>query len=285
MIKKLPNNYGSFFYNLLIGITRDIIKAVGLMKINWLKIKLFLDKKYCKYVKNIFSQTNQSLSQITDFVIEDIKEYNCNYEDYFIFHFYELSPKLKKTYLTYYQNEILNKKYNQEINKYVLLKEEPYPPDCLELSKLNQGTNTFNFLVLQNELISSNLTLTINEEFTITASINLDTGIIDYPGYSNTSEYEKNPTNNAEILWFKIPKWPRIKRLVTKEASKITNNKYLIFHLLLTIDGPLVISYQTVPYNFFRDFELPMALKKEEGILPIINKIERGNNNEDSNCH
>lgn len=255
------------------------------MKINWLKLNLLTNKKYREYAKKISFQHNKSFKEITNQCLHDMNEYQCHYEDYFLLHFYEMPPKQKTTYLTYYQNEYLNKKYNQNFNEYILLKEEPYQKDCQELSELNSGTNIFHFLILKNEIVSANLTLSLNQGLDITAPINLDTGIIDYPGYNNDKEYEKNPDNNEEILWFKIPKWPRIKRHVIKESSKIENNKYIIINLLLTIDGPVITSYQTVPYDFYRSFEIPMALKQEEGILPIITKIERGNNNENSNCH
>ena len=51
---------------------------------------------------------------------------------------------------------------------------------------------------------------------------------------ANGKTYDRSPSTKEELIWFRIPKWPRICRFVQSTASLI-NHKYIFYldHLFL----------------------------------------------------
>lgn len=243
-----------------------------LIRLSWL-----IKKDYQKTLEEISKKNKISKRRLSKDIKQSFYKYGSDYQDYKIFNFVCLDESKKSTFLTYE----LNKYY---INTYNNNKKEIIIPNKVkltnlkditqheELAILNEYTNIFKFLVLNNEIVSCILKIKIKSK-EIYAPINLDTGIIDYPGVDLTKKvYERNTKNKEEIFWFRIPKWPRIKRYVEKNAQYFEDYKYLELNVVLDNEkGPCLISCNVPSYQLY---QIPIKNKKDEGIKYLIEKKE-----------
>jgi hypothetical protein len=204
------------------------------------------------------------------------KKYKADYNDYKFFKMYEKSPDTLNTYITNGINEEYITRYNKtkEINipnKLKIYKDNKLPKQNEELNHLNTKPCIFKFLVFQDNIIAS--ILEISKDKKIYASINLETGIIDYPAVNlNGKIYEKSPTTKEDIIWFRIPKWPRICRYVQNIATNI-NHKYIEISIYLDEEGPILVGINNPTYYLY---QLHIDNIQEKGIKFLIE--ERENN-------
>ena len=204
-------------------------------------------------------------------------KYKADYNDYKFFKMYEKTPETINTYITKGLNEEYISKYNkdQELNipnKIKIFDNKKLPKQNIELNHINTKPCIFKFLVFKDNIIAS--TLEISKDKKIYASINIETGIIDYPAINlNGKIFEKSPTTKEEIVWFRIPKWPRICRYVLTNASYLEDYKYIEIDIYLTEDGPIILGVNNPTYYLY---ELHIDNLQEKGIKYLIE--ERENN-------
>ena len=104
------------------------------------------------------------------------------------------------------------------------------------------------------------------------APINIETGIIDYLAIDKKGNlYEKHPLTNEQILWFKIPKWPRIKRFVTQAAKEIPEVSYVGWDVCLGEKDPFLIEGNEFPGHDL--YQLPPHRTNGIGLLPRFEKV------------
>lgn len=242
-----------------------------LTRISWL-----FQPAYYQTIDEINQKSKISKRKIKKDIKKSFLNYGANYHDYKIFNFINLTPAKKETFLTSELNDYLCLKYNntEEIILSPKIKLTPLKQinQNEELNLLNEKTNIFKILILNDKIISCILKIKLNSK-EIYAPINLDTGIIDYPGVDLTKKvYERNNKNKENIFWFRIPKWPRIKRFAEKTANLIEDYKYIELNLALDKEkGPCLISCLSPSYQLY---QLPIKNIKDEGIKNIIIRKE-----------
>ena len=102
-------------------------------------------------------------------------------------------------------------------------------------------------ITLNNEIIYSYL-ITMYNDSSLFAPINIETGIIDYDAcdlLKNT--YDFHPITSQQINWLTIPKWPRTKRFTLKVALENPNLKYQEIDLIMSTNGPALIKINPSP--------------------------------------
>lgn len=165
-------------------------------------------------------------------------------------------------------------------NKYDLIEEKP--TQCIELENLNKDNiNTIKVITLNNQIVAAYLNIKDNNNDLI-APINLETGIVDYLAVDNKgNSFERVPSTNESILWFNVPKWPRIKRFVLNLDSSDKKVNYVEWDISLNKD-PYLISANTTPNHNM--YQLPQHRTNGIGLLPRFKKaMEDKNENSNSN--
>lgn len=151
------------------------------------------------------------------------------------------------------------------------------------LSKLNSfSLNIIRFIVLNGNIYSCYLITSKDKESIIKnnniyASINLETGIIDYKGitiYQDT--YEIHPLSNEKIVNFQIPKWPRSKRLVCKVAEIVKELKYLEIDITISEDKPILLNVN--PFPNYQIVQLLNLVNYSTGLKSNINYLLKEKN-------
>ncbi len=202
------------------------------------------------------------------------KKYKADYNDYKLFKMYKKNNENNNTYITNGINENYIKKYNKGeliIPTKVKLHEKKLPPQNKELNIINTKPCIFKFLVFNEELISC--TLELYNTKPIYAGVNIETGIIDYPAVDLKGKvYDRSPSTKEEIIWFRIPKWPRICRYVQNIATNI-NHKYIEISIYLDEEGPILVGINNPTYYLY---QLHIDNIQEKGIKFLIE--ERENN-------
>jgi len=165
---------------------------------------------------------------------------------------------------------------------------------CPEISKLHPSSiNTIRMVTLNNEIVAAFLRIgndnNIVDNFNhggLVAPINIDTGIIDYLAIDKQGNiYEKHPVTNENILWFQIPKWPRIKRFVINASKEVPEVGYVGWDVCLGPKDPFLIEGNEFPGHDL--YQLPPHRTNGIGYMPrfekAINKKEDENENSHSN--
>lgn len=169
-----------------------------------------------------------------------------------------------KNILSIYQ-ELVNNKI-----KYITSYYEP----CQELKKLNLTHDSFiRFLVYHNKIVNAYLYIPIKKD-TLFAPINLETGIVDYPALNKESKsFDKSPITNAPIIWFKAPKWPRVKRYISKISEYYPEIKYETIDITITDTAPILLKINNHPQYYY--YQLPSHRSDNYGIMEHIKKIRK----------
>ena len=238
-----------------------------LIKLNNDKTLIEITKTRHKFNKKFYAFLNYKWLELTG---ENITEFSKFIEDKeYIYAKYDLkaqndTKKIKidtKNYTNVYNDLYLSK---MNIIESAIEQEE-------SIKRLNPDNLSFiRFIMFNNEIIASYLvTSKVNSEVIpaneIIASINIDTGLIDSPGYDfDKNVYEEHPLTKEPILWLPIPKWPRTKRLVTKIATTLMNDKYLSIDIVVTNDGPSLKDISLFPN--YQEFQLLNILNHHDGL-------------------
>ena len=163
--------------------------------------------------------------------------------------------------------------YQDLVAKKVKLLTSYYEP-CPELQKLCPNCQAFiRFLTYKSNIINAYLFIPYKNNY-LFAPINLETGIVDYPALDNKMQtYDKSPYNNEFILWFTLPKWPRVKRFVNKVSEYLPEIKYSTIDITITTDTPILINISNEPnYTYY---QLPKQRNNNYAIMDYINKIKK----------
>lgn len=188
-------------------------------------------------------------------------------------------PKLPKQ--MYKVNNKNRKKIFEELSssKYDLLEEQL--TQCKEFDSISKKDIVrIKAITLNNHIVAAYFY--IKDEVTLFAPINLETGIVDYSLVDKDGNiHERIPSTNESIMWFSIPKWPRIKRFIHTLAGVEPNVKYVEWDISLNKD-PYVIKANIRPDHTI--YQLPEHRIKGQGLLPIFKKaMEDKNENSNSN--
>ena len=185
-----------------------------------------------------------------------------------------------RTNKEYYKIEVSKKNYTNTYNDLVLKKYPLIETKIIEnnkLSKINpKCINIIRFILLNQNIYAAYLITSKNElnkeDNNIYASINLETGIIDYRGITKEHIfYEVHPLSNEDIVWFQIVKWPRTKRFVVKIAETIKEIKYLEIDVTITVNGPTLLNVN--PYPNYQIFQLLNLVNYNIGLMKNINEL------------
>ena len=199
-------------------------------------------------------------------------KYKSNFDDYKYFKMYKKNNEYNSTYITYGINEDYIKRYNKgelKIPTKVKVHSTKLPPQNIELNNINKKPCIFKFLVFNDEIISC--TLELSNTKPIYAGVNIETGIIDYPAVDLKGKvYDRSPSTKEEIIWFRIPKWPRICRYVQNIATNL-NHKYLEINIYLDESEPLLIGINNPTYYIY---QLHIDNIQEKGIKYLIEERE-----------
>ncbi len=200
------------------------------------------------------------------------KKYKADINDYKLFKMYKKSDELNKTYITKGINDKYINKYNKGeliIPNKVKINTKKLPPQNEELNVINKKPCIFKFLVFKEEIISCVLELSNTKP--VYAQVNIETGILDYPGIDlNGKTYDRSPSTKEELIWFRIPKWPRMCRFVQSTASLI-NHKYIEIDVYLDEEGPILTGINNPTYYLY---ELNIDKIQEKGIKNLIEEKE-----------
>ena len=190
-------------------------------------------------------------------------------------------------------NEKNSKKiYNklQEEQK-VLIEEKA--TQCKELASLNPSSlNTMKIITINNKIVAAYLIVgnskdinNQNKEKELIAPINIETGIIDYPATNNEGKvFERHPITSELILWFQIPKWPRIVRYIERISREVSDANYICWNICLGEKDPFIISATAKPNHYL--YQLPAHRANDTGLLPIFEEaMNRKEENEDENSY
>lgn len=169
--------------------------------------------------------------------------------------------------------------YNQLIESKRTLAEE-IAVECQEIAKLHPSSvNTIRIVTLNQQIVVALLRIGNNNNVVdnfnkdgLAAPINIETGIIDYLAIDKKGNlYEKHPLTNEQILWFKIPKWPRIKRFVTQAAKEVPEVGYVGWDVCLGEKDPFLIEGNEFPGHDL--YQLPPHRTNGIGLLPRFEKV------------
>lgn len=193
----------------------------------------------------------------------------------------------------------VNKKNVKEIYDNLVETKRPLVEEvavqCEEIGRLHPSSiNTIRIVTLNGEIVTALLRIGNNNDVVdnfnhggLVAPINIETGIIDYLAIDKAGNiYEKHPVTNEPILWFKIPKWPRIKRFAKQAAKEIPEIGYIGWDVCLGLKDPFLIEGNEFPGHDL--YQLPPHRTDGIGLLPIFEKAmksKESDDNEDSNSN
>ena len=171
---------------------------------------------------------------------------------------------------------------------------EEVAKQCKEISALHPSSiNTIRIVTLNYQIVAAFLRIGNNNNIVdnfnsegLAAPINIDTGIIDYLAIDKKMNlYEKHPVTGEQILWFQIPKWPRIKRFIERVVKEIPQVRYVGWDVCLGEDGPFLIEANEFPGHDI--YQLPPHRTDGMGLLPVFEKAmnSKGEEDEDSNSN
>lgn len=177
------------------------------------------------------------------------------------------------------KNKDLKEIYNNLIKTGRTLVEEQ-AVQCEEISKLHPSSiNTIRMVTLNQEIVAAFLRIgndnNVVDNFNhggLAAPINIETGIIDYLAISKDGNiYERHPLTNEPILWFQIPKWPRIKRFVIQASKEVPEVGYVGWDVCLGPKDPFLIEANEFPGHDI--YQLPPHRTNGQGLLPRFKEV------------
>lgn len=270
------------------GINNGIVKKYNNPEYTkYFRDKLLFNKKFNKYLSRDWMELDG-----TEENYEKFKEFCQKHKEILVKPVAECCGKgIEKFKVT--KNNV-REVYNNLIESKRLLVEE-IATQCNEISKLHpKSINTMRIITLNKQIVAAFLRIgnhnNIVDNFNhggLAAPINIETGIIDYLAIDKKMDiYERHPITNENILWFQIPKWPRIKRFVTQAAKEIPEVGYVGWDVCLSNNGPLLIEGNEFPGHDI--YQLPPHRTDGMGLRPIFEKAmntKGEEENEDSNSN
>lgn len=182
----------------------------------------------------------------------------------------------------------LQKVYKRLIKNNQLLVEE-VATQMKDIAKFHPSSiNTLRVVTLKQKIVVAFLRIGNNNNVVdnfnhggLVAPVNLSTGIIDYLAIDKKQNvYEKHPLTDEQILWARIPKWPRIKRFCENVAKIIPEVGYVAWDISINEEGPYIIEANNMPGHDL--YQLPPHRTDGIGLLPVFKKVME-EENEDTN--
>lgn len=251
------------------GINNSIIKKYNNPEyIHYFSSKIDFNKKFNKYLLRDWMEINENNFDIfksftklhPNIVVKPISE-SCG----------------KGVEILNVNNNNCKKIFNELLESKRILIEE-VATQCEEIGKLHPNSiNTIRIVTLNQKIVvaflrignNNNIVDNFNHEGLV-APINIETGIIDYLAIDKKGNlYEKHPLTNEDILWFKIPKWPRIKRFVENASKEVPEVGYIGWDVSLNKD-PFLIEGNEFPGHDL--YQLPPHRTNNIGLMPIFAK-------------
>lgn len=251
------------------GINNSIIKKYNNPEyIHYFSNKIDFNKKFNKYLLRDWMEINENnfdlfksfTKQHSKIVVKPISE-SCG----------------KGVEILKVNSNNCKKIFNELLESKRILVEE-VATQCDEIGKLHPSSiNTIRIVTLNQKIVvaflrignNNNIVDNFNHEGLV-APINIETGIIDYLAIDKKGNlYEKHPLTNENILWFKIPKWPRIKRFVENAAKEVPEVGYVGWDVSLNKD-PFLIEGNEFPGHDL--YQLPPHRTNNIGLRPVFEK-------------
>ncbi len=265
------------------GINNSIVKKYNNPEyIKYFSNKLTFNKKFNKYLSREWMEVNKDN-------YEEFKEFVNNHKEIIVKPLSESCGKGIELFK-------VNNKNSKEIYENLLSTKrylvEEVATQCREIAKLHPTSiNTIRIITLNQEIVASFLRIGNNNDIVdnfnhggLVAPINIDTGIIDYLAIDKKGNlYEKHPLTNEPILWFKIPKWPRIKRFAIAASKEIPQIGYIGWDVCLGESGPYLIEGNEFPGHDL--YQLPPHRTDGIGLLPRFEKAMKKGKKENENSN
>lgn len=175
-------------------------------------------------------------------------------------------------------NKNVKKVYEDLLSTKRLLVEE-VANQCKELANIHPDSiNTIRIVTLKGQIVASFLRIGNNHNIVdnfnhegLVAPINISTGIIDYLAIDKQGNlYDKHPITNEAVLWFQIPKWPRIKKFIEHVAKEIPEVGYVGWDVSLNKDPYLIEGNEFPGHDLY---QLPPHRSNGIGLLPTFKKV------------
>lgn len=254
------------------GINNSIVKRYNNPAFTkYFSDKITFNKKFNKYLLRDWMEVKDSPENF-----EEFKKFCQKHHEILVKPLSESCGKGVEIFKTNPQN--LKKIYQNllETKRYLV---EEVAIQCDEISKLHPSSiNTIRIVTLNNEIVAAFLRIGNNNNVVdnfnhggLVAPINIETGIIDYLAIDKKMNiYEKHPLTNEPILWFKIPKWPRIKRFVIQASKEVPEVGYVGWDVCLGPKDPFLIEGNEFPGHDL--YQLPPHRTDGIGLLPRFEK-------------
>lgn len=254
------------------GINNSIVKRYNNQAFTkYFSDKIAFNKKFNKYLLRDWMEVKDSPENF-----EEFKKFCQKHHEILVKPLSESCGKGVEIFKTNPQN--LKKIYQNllETKRYLV---EEVAIQCDEISKLHPSSiNTIRIVTLNNEIVAAFLRIGNNNNVVdnfnhggLVAPINIETGIIDYLAIDKKMNiYEKHPLTNEPILWFKIPKWPRIKRFVIQASKEVPEVGYVGWDVCLGPKDPFLIEGNEFPGHDL--YQLPPHRTDGIGLLPRFEK-------------
>jgi glutathione synthase/RimK-type ligase-like ATP-grasp enzyme len=266
------------------GINNDIVKKYNNPEYTkYFSDKIAFNKKFNKYILRDWMEVDGTEENYNKF-----KEFCEKHNTILVKPLSECCGKGVEKFEVNKKN--MKKIYNNlvETKRYLV---EEVAVQCDEIAKLHPSSiNTMRIVTLNNQIVAAFLRIgndnNVVDNFNhggLVAPINIETGIIDYLAIDKKMNiYERHPLTNESILWFQIPKWPRIKRFVVQASKEIPEVGYVGWDVCLGTKDPFLIEGNEFPGHDL--YQLPPHRSDGIGMLPKLKKaMEAKNENSDSN--
>ena len=267
------------------GINNEIVKKYNNPDyIKYFSNKLTFNKKFHKYLNRDWLEVNENN-------FAEFKEFTDKHHKILVKPLSESCGKGIEIFTI--NNKNIKEVYNNllETKRYLV---EEIATQCDEIAKLHPSSiNTIRIVTLNQKIVAAFLRIGNNHNIVdnfnhggLVAPINIETGIIDYLAIDKKGNlYEKHPLTNEPILWFKIPKWPRIKRFAIQASQEIPQIGYIGWDISLNEKGPYIIEGNEFPGHDL--YQLPPHRTDGIGLLPRFKEAMQENKkeNEDENSN
>ena len=265
------------------GINNAIVKKYNNPEYTkYFRDKILFNKKFSKYILRDWMQIDGTEENYNQF-----KEFCAKHKTILVKPIAECCGKGVEKIEVNKKN--MKSVYNDLIETKRCLVEE-VAVQCDEIAKLHPSSiNTMRIVTLNHQIVAAFLRIGNNNNVVdnfnhdgLAAPINIETGIIDYLAIDKKMNiYEKHPLTNEPILWFQIPKWPRIKRFVIQASKEIPEVGYVGWDVCLGVKDPFLIEGNEFPGHDI--YQLPPHRSDGIGMLPTLKKaMEEKNENSNS---
>lgn len=248
------------------GINNSIVKKYNNPEYSkYFNSKLLFNKKYDKYLLRDWMEVKEDN-------FEEFKEFTNKHNEIIVKPISESCGKGVEKIKVNSHN--IKKVYQDLLDTKRYLVEE-VAIQCKEIASLHPSSiNTLRIVTLNEQIVAAFLRMGNNNNVVdnfnhegLVAPINIETGIIDYLAIDKKGNlYEKHPVTEEEILWFKIPKWPRIKRFVIQASKECKEMGYVGWDVCLGEKDPFLIEANEYPGHDL--YQLPPHRTDGIGLLP-----------------